>query len=58
MERELLQEVRQDVKDLKEIVTKMQIASARRDGRLYVVMAIFGMVGGAVMDIIRRKILG
>ena len=58
MEKELLHEMRQDIKDMRKDITEMKIASARRDGRLFVVMAVFGTIGGAIMDIVRRKFLG
>jgi len=41
----------------KNVVT-IQIASAKRDGRLTLVMAFFGLLGGAVADFVKRKFLG
>lgn len=58
MEKELLHEMRQDIKDMRKDITEMKIASAKRDGRLFVVMAVFGTIGGAIMDVVRRKFLG
>lgn len=54
----ILQEMRKDIKALREDITEIKIAAAKRDGRLYLVMAFFGAIGGAVMDVIRRKLLG
>ena len=57
-DRELLQEVRADIKEIRKEVTELKVAAARRDGKLYLAMAIFGTIGGALVDVVRRKFLG
>ena len=39
-------------------VDEMKIQDAKRDSRLFLVMAIFGAIGGAVADFIKRKWIG
>ena len=39
-------------------VAEMKIQDAKRDSRLFLVMAIFGAIGGAVADFIKSKWIG
>ena len=55
---ELLREVRKDIKEMRQDITEMKISSAKRDSKLFLVMAIFGAIGGAVADFIKRKWIG
>ena len=55
---ELLKEMRKDIKEMRQDITEVKISSAKRDSKLFLVMAIFGAIGGAAADFIKRKWIG
>ena len=55
---ELLKEMRKDIKEMSQDITEIKISSAKRDSKLFLVMAIFGAIGGAAADFIKRKWIG